>query len=354
MKGERKGVARLDDRGLSVAAFSAKWFGDHRLRDYQLGPAEAILRSVHGRRGEQHVVVFSRQAGKDELLAQIVIQILVEHRKTGGNVILVAPTFRPQGLTMRDRLMERLRDAGLARRARTREGMIVELGKASARFLSASPMASARGQTASLLLVANETQDILPAQWDAVFSPMAATTNATTVYLGTVWSRHTLLARQMRYLEQLPGDAQGRVWKVAWDFVAAQLPAYDAYVRQRIDQLGAEHPHIKTEYFLEELDDAGTLFTERHIARMQGAHPRQRSATDGKRYALLIDVAGQSEIPLMPGTADWRGRRDSTALTVVEIGVSANEEQGIAAYGRQQVYRVVDRMVWTGVGQAAI
>lgn len=37
------------------------------------------------------------------------------------------------------------------------------------------------GRTADLLLVANEAQDIEPRLWDAVFDPMAASTNATTL-----------------------------------------------------------------------------------------------------------------------------------------------------------------------------
>lgn len=351
MTSKRKLFPGIDDR-LPVAEFSRQWFGGFPLRDYQAAPAQAILDSVHQQRGEHHVVVFSRQAGKDELLAQLVIQILIEHRQTGGNVILAAPTFRPQGLTMRDRLMERMRDAGFDGLARAREGMIVDVGKASARFLSASPVANARGQTASLLLVANETQDILPEQWDAVFSPMAATTNATTVFLGTVWSRHTLLARQMRHLEQEADGGSRRVWKVTWDVVARQLPAYDAHVRGRIAQLGENHPHIRTEYFLEELGDAGSLFSESMIEQMQGDHSRLRSATDGKRYALMIDVAGESEAPIAPGMADWTGRRDSTALTVVEIGEPQLE--GLAGYGEQPVYRVVDRMAWTGTSHAVL
>ena len=80
------------------------------------------------------------------------------------------------------------------------EGTIVEVGRASARYLSAARSASSRGNTAGLLLVANEAQDIDPDVWDAVFAPMAASTNATTLFLGTVWTSDTLLARQMRLL----------------------------------------------------------------------------------------------------------------------------------------------------------
>jgi hypothetical protein len=80
------------------------------------------------------------------------------------------------------------------------------------RFISASRGENSRGNTASLLLVANEAQDIEPDVWDAVFAPMAASSNATTLFLGTVWSGTSLLARQMRLLADLErGDGVQRV-----------------------------------------------------------------------------------------------------------------------------------------------
>ena len=62
-----------------------------------------------------------------------------------------------------------------------------------------------------MLLVANEAQDIDPGIWDARFDPMAASTNATTVFMGTVWDRTGLLHRQMAHLAAL--EAQG--WRAA-------------------------------------------------------------------------------------------------------------------------------------------
>jgi len=346
----KKDPQELDRSLTDVATFSRANFSHVALRTYQLEPAQAISVGVR-QGGEQHVVVFSRQAGKDELLAQTVAFELVRNRKTGGSIVLAAPTFKPQGAAMRERLIDRLKDLGDSVDFTVREGYIVEVGKASARFLSASPLSNVRGQTASLLLVANEAQDIRPEVWDAAFDPMAASTNATTVFLGTVWSRDTLLARQMRYLDSGGGTQTGsRVWKVTWEEVAGQIPAYGERVRDRIAQLGRNHPYIKTEYFLEELDDAGALFSEHHLAQMQGEHPRQQRAVAGSRYALLIDVAGESETPILPGTVDWGGRRDSTALTVVEIGQSDLLE----VYGDLPIYRVVDRMAWTGAGHASL
>ena len=52
---------------------------------------------------------------------------------------------------------------------------------------------------------------------------------------------------------------------------------------------------IKTQYFLEEIDAGGGMFPKGRRALMRGSHPRQHEPTPGRRYALLIDVAGEVE-----------------------------------------------------------
>jgi hypothetical protein len=361
-----------------IDAFSQLFLPDRRLRRYQLEPARAVVASVEQGLGRSFAVVFSRQAGKDEVLAQALAFLLLRWRGRGGSAVVAAPTFAPQAALMRDRLLARLHEPVLAvfggRAAAARDGYAVTLGRASVRFLSAAPEANARGQTADLLLVANEAQDILPDVWDAVFDPMAASTNATTLFLGTVWSRETLLARQMAFLrEEERRDGARRVWTVPWPEVAKSLPAYGERVRARIAQFGPTHPFIRTEYELQELDGEGGLFPPSRIAAMQGNHPRLHAAEPGKRYALLIDVAGEEEG--LAGPAGFRDdtRRDSTAVTVVEVesrkslvesaespvlGDSPPEHDPDFRLStldfRLPVFRVVDRLAWTGVRHSAL
>jgi hypothetical protein len=348
-----------------VGVFSRVFLPGYALRPYQIGPARVILESIERGLGRQFAVVFSRQAGKDELLAQILAFLLTRHQHRGGSAVLAAPTFRPQAALSRDRLVERLDNPLTASAVRVRDGYAVTVGKASARFLSAAPGANARGQTASLLLVANEAQDIRPDVWDAVFDPMAASTNATTLFLGTVWDRSSLLSRQMRHLEELErGDGIRRVWRVTWEEVARDLPAYGERVQARIAQFGAAHPFIRTEYCLEELDGEGGLFPPQRLAMLRGDHERRHEAEPGRRYALLIDVAGEEESGGGMGAFTDDTRRDSTALTVVEIQPSpptvppsgfpssARGEELLPTLGEGSLafptYRVVDRMAWTG------
>jgi hypothetical protein len=255
-------------------AFARLTTPGYALRPYQAAAIEAVWRSVRDGAGRQIAWVFSRQAGKDEALAILLAFLLARNQARGGTIVVAAPTLRPQAALSRDRLLARLGHPLTAPLATRLKGNTVAVGAARARFVSAAPTANARGLTADLLLVANEAQDIRPEIWDAVFDPMAASTHATTLFLGTVWSRETLLARQMRHLAQeTVADGEARVFRVPWETVAASVPAYGERVRARIAQFGPAHPFIRTEYFLEELDGDGTLFPAQRLAQLQGTTP---------------------------------------------------------------------------------
>ena len=326
-----------------VAAFSRLFLPQWELRPYQAAPAQVLFDRVCRHTGDQLGIVFSRQSGKDELLAQVLAALLVRHAKRGGSIVVAAPTRRPQAEISRDRLWNRLTSHPSLAALATAHDATIAIGKARVTFVSAAPTANARGQTADLLLVANEAQDIEPDVWDAVFDPMAASTNAPTLFMGTVWSATTLLARQMRHLRELEtADGAQRLWEAPWQVVAQEVPAYGERVRARMAQLGPTHPFIRTEYELKELDGDAGLFPEHRIAQMQGDHDRQLRAEPGSHYALLIDVAGEEEAGSGPLAYRSERRRDSTAMTVVEVDTASRED------GRA-VYRVVDRQQWTGM-----
>lgn len=334
-----------------VATFSRALWPARALRGYQAEPARAVAESVRRGRGDVFCIVFSRQAGKDETIAQVQAYLLHLHRLVGGSIVLAAPTLDPQAVISRDRLIERLGEARVLAPPRPRAGRSVTVGRAAAHFLSAGPEAQARGATASLLLICNEAQDVLPERWESVFAPMAASTNATTVFLGTVWTAHTLLARQMRHCRALEArDGRRRLFLAPWEAVAVELPAYGRHVRARMAQLGERHPFVRTEYCLEELDGDGGLFPAARQAQMRGDHPRQRSATPGRQYALLVDVAGEEEEATAGEERTTPGRRDATALTVVEVDPTTAANPLI---GRPS-YRVVDRRLWVGEKHARL
>lgn len=334
----------------NLAVFSHSLFGAAgQLRSYQLEAAQAIALAVQQGRGGQFALLFSRQAGKDETLAQLETFLLNLYQRRGGEIIVAAPTQRQANIS-RDRLMARLRNSLNGCHYSTSDGYRVSLGRANARFLSAAPTANPRGETANLLLVANEAQDIIPARWDAVFDPMAASSNAVTLFCGTPWTSHTLLARQLRHLRQLEQhDGLQRVFEADWQRVAATNPAYGERVRARIAQFGPDHPFVRTEYCLQEIDGEGGLFPSWRRQLMQGSHSRLSQPETGKIYCLLLDVAGGPEDGRTLAEDTAPGQRDSTVVTVVEV--SASQE---ILHQSLPLYKVVQRYVWTGAGQTQL
>jgi len=225
------------------------------------------------------------------------------------------------------------------------QGYILRVGQARAAFYSASTEANVVGATASILLEGDEAQDIDAFKWDKDFRPMAASTAATTVLWGTAWTANTLLARTIRTLRAAEQrDGQQRVFTVSWEEVAAEAPAYRRHVEGEIARLGADHPLIKTQYLLEEIDAGGGLFPREVQAMMRGSHPPPAGPLPGEEYALLVDVAGEAEerggasLALDAALRQRQPRRDSTAVTIVAVDRS----------GPLPRYRVAARHWWTG------
>jgi len=341
--------ARLVRALSDIGAFSREVLR-RPLRGYQLEVARAIVASVLGGRGLTFAVMMARQAGKNETSAQVEAFLLNYFRRRGGYLVKAAPTFKPQAANSLLRLRAVL-EGSLLPPPRREGGYILRVGRARALFLSAGPQANVVGATANILLEADEAQDIDEAKWEKDFRPMGASTNVTTVLWGTAWTSATLLARAIRALRQAEErDGLRRVFIVPWEVVAQEVPPYGEYIRGELERLGPNHPFIKTQYDLEEIDDQGGMFPPATRALMVGTHPRQRAPTEGREYALLVDVAGASEEHAgggvqaltnlgVPSNAPTEPRRDSTALTIVEI---VRNELGLPRF------LVVDRYEWTG------
>lgn len=320
------------------------------LRRYQLEPAEAIVESVLRGRGLTFAVMMARQAGKNEVSAQIEAYLLNLYQRAGGSIVKASPTFKPQTVNSLRRLLARLDNPWNRHVATSEQGYIVRLDRAEVHFFSAEPTAHVVGATASLLLEGDEAQDILGEKWDKDFRPMAASRNATTVLWGTAWTGDTLLARTIVGLRQLEmQDGHRRVFVIPWEAVAEEVPAYGDYVRGEIARLGREHPLIRTQYDLQELAAVGGLFHAQRQALMRGVHPRRSAPTPGRLYAFLLDAAGgvadiQLELLATAERAQQMPRRDATALTIVEVDTDALTDPGLA----RPTYRVVDRHWWLG------
>lgn len=319
------------------------------LRRYQLEVARAVLDSVCHRRGLTFAVMMSRQAGKNETAAQLEALLLLRFQHRGGFLVKASPTFRPQTINSLLRLEARLDNPLTRGRWRREQGYMLRLGRARALFLSAQASASVVGATASILLEADEAQDIPEDKWNKDFRPMGAATNVTTVLWGTAWTPDTLLARTVRALRrQEEADGRRRVFTVPWPRVAAEVPAYRAYVEGEISRLGAAHALIRTQYALEEVDAAAGMFPPERRARMQGTHPPHTAPQAGALYALTVDPAGEDSLG---ETAAWApAARDCTACTLFAVEPAG---RGEPLAGRAR-YLVARRWWWRGLSQAAL
>jgi hypothetical protein len=316
------------------------------LRKYQLEAARAIVDSVINRRGLTFAVVMSRQAGKNELSAQLEAYLMnLFQQVRGASLVKASPTFKPQTVNSKMRLRDCLENPWNARFLHRDEGYVVRLGSCRCFFFSAHPSANVVGATANVLLECDEAQDVDAEKWNKEFSPMGAASNVTTVFYGTVWTSRTLLARVMRRLrEQEQVDGKQRVFIVPWERVAAEVPSYGEYVEKEVQRLGVGHPIIKTQYCLEEIDESGRLFTAERQARMKGSHPRQRGPTAGEIYALTIDVAGEDEQAEGEELRELCPRKDSTVVTVFRVDLSTVDDP-LIGFPR---YEAVNRYWWTG------
>jgi hypothetical protein len=326
--------------------------GKLELREYQKEVALRIINSVRDRLGHTIVVQFPRQSGKNELQAQVEAYLLAILRQCDVEIVKVSPTWKPQSQNAMRRLQRVLERNMFSWDSWVKEsGYIYRLGSARITFLSGSPTTSVVGATASTLLQCDEAQDILISKWDKDFSPMAASTNATRVFWGTAWTSKTLLARERR-AAQAAQEADGirRVFVIDADQVAEEVPEYGAFVREQVAKLGRSHPMVKTQFYGEEIDAEGGMFPPARLAMMRGQHGERSEPQAGRTYAALLDVAGQDEGASLDETALENPRRDSTALTIVEVDLDTLSDPLVKA----PVYRVVQRRLWTGTNQVTL
>ncbi|WP_322480353.1 hypothetical protein [Thermogemmatispora sp.] len=327
------------------------------LYPYQREIAAAILDSVYNGRGDIFSVMLARQMGKNQLSAVLEAYLLATAAE--GTIVKAAPTFKPQLLNSRLRLLSLLQSSPLAERL-WRDGDHL-LGLAPQPepqlvrrhcgprilFLSAAPESNVVGATASLLLEIDEAQDVSPDKFDRDFRPMAATTNATTVLYGTAWSEDTLLARQRALnLEREQHEGRRTHFEYDWRALAAINPAYRHFVESEIQRLGESHPAIQTQYLLQPISGAGYLLTPLQRTLLQGKHPWQEEPHEEGRYVGAIDIGGEERRPeqelallSQSGSIPRRRRRDSTVLSIAAL---SQNELGLPSL------HVVHQQWWTG------
>ena len=374
----------------AIKNFAAGFIGIH-LRPYQVAAANAIVKSVLARDGNSFVLLFARQSGKDELIANLILYLLARLAEAGASIVCAQPTFRPQTINAMDRLHARASQRPFFTLGgfRRTQGFIYQFLSARVTYLSAEPSASVVGATADRLLIVNEAQDVKPGIYDKRFAPMAASGNATRVFSGTAWTGDTLLDREKRVALQLQKqDGLRRLFVVDAEQVAHSNRLYAKFLKQEIARLGRAHPLVRTQYFCENIDARSRMFTPAHRLLMRGERAAQNappisshigaedrtavpivnskseivnstiagstpSATalrNAHPFAFLLDVAGQEESSTSYASESSESvfephsnpARDAVTLRIVEIDLSTLETL------HAPTYRAVQLLQWTG------
>lgn len=284
------------------------------LRSYQLDTYRSLRYHIEDDPGHTLTVMFPRQAGKNEISARLVSGLLFAKSIEGGSIVVCAPSFRPQASLSLARTVAYLRQ--YARRyspAVRRDGQAIHYGNAHAVFLSASPSANVAGHTASLLLIADEAQDIDPDWFNRQFMPMTSSSGASTILFGTPWSGNSLLEdvieanrRHDAGLSGAPRDVSlhSRHHEFRWPQVAIYNPAYGRFVEQERDRLGPGHPIFRSQYELEPAAGAARLLSPGNLEAIAADFPALAEPAPGERYVAGLDLAGEKE------------GGDSTVLTI--------------------------------------
>lgn len=320
------------------------------LREYQKPIHLAILKAALEHEGGLVVCRMPRQAGKNEVSARVERDLLQLHMGVRFPVqvgVKAAPTQDPQAVRSLKRLAALLRaDEALTRHASIGTDTI-RLGRAEWWFGSGEPDANVVGATANLLLEFDEAQDFNEEKHDKDYRPMAASTNAATVYWGTAWTDSDLLETNRQYALDLERkDGRRRAFDVPWGDVAAEVPGYGRFVETERARLGhtptKPHPIFLTQYELIVVAGAGRWLTPAQLDALRGDHPRlDRPQSESHNvYVAGLDVGG----------ADMSGRGDPDE-TVLTIGRARYPGRGRNA---EPVTQLVQQYSWKGADHDAL
>jgi hypothetical protein len=298
------------------------------LHKYQIKNLYPIIDSIIKQQGLEFMLIYPRQSGKNESVAQLLAYLLLLLSRSGGTIVYAA-VGDGLGRGIR-RLEERLDNPWTAGQVQKRSRPTGRaIGNCTVSFLSANPLAASRGETASHLLCLDEAQDLQGSHIEAVFTPMRAANNASALYLGTTKSTNDFLWHKKQELEhQTAHDGIQRVFTVTPEEVIRENPAYAVFLQTQIAKHGRHHPIILSEYYLTPVDAQGGLFNERRRSMMLGDHPRQYRPKRTGLYVATLDVGGQDEGATDPVAQLDSPGRDYTVCTIFEVIPARDDAPG--------------------------
>lgn len=257
----------------------------------------------------------------------------------GSIWVRVAPTRKPQIVNSKLRLEKHLHvDPLIAGAYSKREGYIYEHKGAQIHFLSGSRTANVVGGTASIALSVDEAHKIDKDKFEEDFSPFTARTNAPTIMWGVAAAQQDMLYHYRKKL-----DGTDCVLELPAEVWCALSDSYAQHYANRVHFLGEDHPIIRTQYRLIDIESIGAYLNDAQRASLfAGDHPRLEAPRDGKQYFIVIDVGGESEVEASDAEIrEEQPGRDSTMAWILEIDPTENTDP-------YPMIRIVSGVWWTG------
>jgi hypothetical protein len=335
--------------------FEARYVSRRPLRGPQAEIIRRVEKFVAAHQGGIMTIRSARQTGKNETAANLQKRHLFRRQFSNhiASWIRTAPTYAPQIVNSKKRLQELLRldsknvcyhPLFLNEKLQKSEGYIWRYGNATVEFLSSGPQSNVVGATASECLDMDEAHKIDFNKFSEDFMPFTASTNAATLLWGvaadgldtiqTCFDKNIELGRP-----ELNLHYPCEIWM-------EDSPIYAAHVQSRIDALGWEHPILKTQYRLIPVSHEGTFINATQaLSLFNSEHERQLAPIPGRRYEILIDVAGGNEEmnPDQLLIGEEETATDSTVVWIYEI------TDQIASNNLFPVIHLVNLYWWTGV-----
>lgn len=325
--------------------------------DYMLALERIVGETIKGTmENAQMCAIWSRQSGKNESNARVEARLLSIYNRNllPLEIVKCSPTWRPQCLISKERLKKVMSTPlfQLLLKPVWSEGYICSIGNASMKLVSADPKANNVGLTASLMLSADEMQNIQSDIFDVNFRPMTLSTSAPIIGSGTSWATDSLLERQrQRALEFEAVSGIKCCHIVPWDRVAEELPRYGRTVQKDIDLYGEDHILIQTQYCCRPVDSAGMLLSSSEVNQVVGDHQRGIAPREGRVYVAGVDFAScreQNEEEILKNP-QIRKERDSTVVTIGELIYKLDKDTG----RKIPFVRIVDHLWVKGLDPAA-
>jgi len=296
------------------------------LYQYQERPAYSVIDSVVNILGKEICMLFARQSGKTEVIANVAYFLSVYMPifalrfpeklgmfAKGIKIGIFAPKYDQSKITF-DRLKDRFDEFTMTSegiKAETSNGNTFTLNNGSViKCLSASEGTTIEGETFHLLIV-EECQDVGDVKLKKSIFPMGASTRATTVLIGTA-SFH-----KCYFWQQLERYGEGEnVFKVHYTEAEKWNPNYKAYIEDEKRRIGEDSDEFKSQYEHIWILERGMFIVEPRFNELVG---------DYSVYHQYVPEPGEYVV----AGVDWGKANDSTTVT---IGVCNGKKVKVVAW----------------------